>query len=105
MDQLFLLDVAGTADGDPTGALLQYGALGVLTILAVFAVRVMYARLVAAYEREKERADRLENELRQLNEMIRNDYVGTIGNATRAIADANEAVSNALSAVRRDGRR
>lgn len=105
MNPLYLLEVAETANADPTGILLQYGALGVLTLLAVFAVRVMYARLVAAYEREKERADRLEGELRQLNSMIRSEYVGTIGNATRAIADANEAVSNALSAVRRDGRR
>jgi hypothetical protein len=100
-----LLDFAETANADPTGILLQYGALGVLTLLAVLAVRVMYVRLVAAYEREKERADRLESELRQLNQMIRSEYVGTIGNATRAIADANEAVTNALSAVRRDGRR
>jgi len=90
---------------DPTGALLQYGALGVLTLLAVIAVRVMYLRMVQQYDRERERADRLEAELRELNTTIRGDYVGTIGNATRAISEATDAVSNALAAVRRDGRR
>jgi len=91
---------------DPTTVLLQYGALGVVVIFAIVAVRVMYLRIVQAYEYERARADRLEKELRELNATIRGDYVGTIGSATRAITEATEAVSNALSAVRhRDGRR
>lgn len=97
--------LAQVTSADPTSVLLQYGALGVMVLAAGIAVRVMYGRLVSAYEREKERADRLETELRQLNQMVRNEYVGTIGSATRAIADANQAVTNALSAVRWDGRR
>lgn len=75
-------------------ALLQYGAIGVIAIVSMAAVRVLYAKLNGAYERERDRADRLEQELRQLNEAIRNDYVHTIGDATRAVADA-------LAAVRR----
>lgn len=99
------LFLAQTQD-DPTSVLLQYGALGVLTLLAVIAVKIMYQRMVQQYDRERERADRLEQELRDLNSTIRGDYVGTIGNATRAITEATDAVSNALAAVRhRDGRR
>lgn len=99
------LYLASQVTFDPTSVLLQYGALGVLTLLAVIVARLMYQRLDAAYEREKARADRLEDELRQLNQMIRSEYVGTIGTATRAIADAQDAVANALAAVRRDDRR
>lgn len=94
--------LAAETPSDPTGVLLQYGALGVLTLLAIIAVRVMYQREVAAYEHERDRADRLEQELRDLNATIRSEYIGTISQATRAIAEANEAVSNALAAVRRD---
>lgn len=90
---------------DPTSVLLQYGALGAISLFAVIAVRVMYQRIVQAYEYERARADRLEQELRELNATIRGDYVGTIGSATRAITEATDAVSNALAAVRRDGRR
>jgi len=90
---------------DPTSVLLQYGALGAIVIFAGIAVRVMYLRIVQAYEYERARADRLEAELRELNSTIRGDYVGTIGNATRAITEATDAVSNALAAVRRDGGR
>lgn len=72
--------------------LLQYGALGVMVIAAFIAVRVMYIRLQQAYDREKERSDRLEEELRHLNETIRKDYIETINQATRAVADALAAV-------------
>lgn len=82
----------------------QYGAIGVIAGLALAAVKVMFKREVAAYDRERLRADRLEEELKQLNTLIRDQYMTTIAQATRSIADANEAVANALSAVRRDSR-
>lgn len=74
--------------------LLQYGAIGVIALVSMAAVRVLYQKLNGAYERERDRADRLEEELRQLNAAVRNDYIHTIGDATRAVSDA-------LSAVRR----
>lgn len=87
---------------DPTDSLVQFGALGILSFLAIYAVKVMYQRMVLAYERELERADRLENELKSLNEAVRTQYIDTLTKATRAIADANDAVANALAAVRRE---
>lgn len=86
---------------NPDTIYAQYGAIGLVAALSVWAVRIMYARLLAAYEREKDRADRLEEELRKLNEMIRTDYVNTISRASSAMSDANRAIADALAAVRR----
>ena len=81
---------------DPvTGVFVQYGALGVVALLALAAVRVLFNRLSAAVDREQQRADRLEEELRKLNELIRGELIKSIGEATRAVADA-------LAAVRRN---
>lgn len=79
----------------------QYGAVGLIAALAVAAAKIMYGKLLVAYERERERADRLEEELRKLNEVIRTDYVNTISRASQAMSDANRAVADALAAVRR----
>lgn len=84
-----------------TDVFLQYGALGAIALMALAAVKVMYGKSQEALVRERERADRLEEELRKLNEMVRSDYVGTIARASQAMADANRAVSDALAAVRR----
>ena len=86
---------------NPDNIYAQYGAIGLVAALSVWAVRIMYAKLQAAYEHERERADRLEEELRRLNEVIRTDYVSTISRASQAMSDANRAVADALAAVRR----
>lgn len=86
-------------------AFLQYGAIGAIALVALYAVRALYTRqqvnFEAQIERERERADRLEDELRKLNEMVRSDYIETISRASQAIVDANRAVSDALAAVRK----
>lgn len=95
-----------------TTALVQFGAVGVLALLGLIVARVLYTkltdnqseelrRLTDESARERARADRLEEELRRLNEVIRTDYVATIGRASQAMADANRAVTDALAAVRR----
>lgn len=92
--------------------LLQYGAVGVIALLGVIVARVLYKQLkdnhaeelrrtLDTMERERQRADRAEEELRRLNETIRTDYVSTISRASQAMADANRAVTDALAAVRR----
>jgi dihydrodipicolinate synthase/N-acetylneuraminate lyase len=87
---------------DPvTGVLVQYGAVGVIALLGILVSRVLFARLNQALDREIARADRYEDELRKLNETVRTEYVTTLASAAQAIQDANQAVSNALSAVRR----
>lgn len=84
-----------------TGVLIQYGAVGVVALLALAAVRVLYTRLSATIDRETGRADRLEEELRKLNEAVRGEYITTITQSAQAINDANRAVADALAAVRR----
>lgn len=89
------------AEDPVSGALLQYGAVGVIALLGILVSRVLFNRLQQALDRETARADRLEGELRMLNETVRTEYVTTLAAASHAIQDANRAVADALSAVRR----
>jgi len=91
------------AEADPVSALLlQYGAVGVLALFALAAVRVLFARLSAELESHKQRGDRLELELIKINEAVRNEYLTTIAQSARATSDASQAVANALAALRKD---
>lgn len=72
--------------------LLQYGAIGVISLICIAAVRILFNKLTEALEHERERADRLEEELRKLNKTVHDEYLSTIADATRAIADALAAV-------------
>jgi len=87
---------------DPTDVLLQYGAIGVFAIFCAVAVRVLFAKLSAELESHKQRGDRLELELIKVNEAVRNEYLSTIAQSSRATAEASQAVANALAALRRD---
>lgn len=71
-----------------TEVFVQYGALGVIALLALIAVRVLFARVTATADLERARADRLEEELRKLNATIQERYVSTLSEATRAISAA-----------------
>lgn len=68
--------------------LLQYGPLGVIALVCFMAIRTMYNAFQKSYDRERERADHLAEELRLLNEAVRGQYLTTLSEATRAIADA-----------------
>lgn len=98
-----MLVAAAAPTGPPTADSLwwQYGAIGAFVVLSLAAVRVLFNRLIAINERETARADRLEEELRKLNETVRNEYLGTIATSSQAISDANRAITDALAAVRR----
>lgn len=73
--------MAGATDG-----LLQFGAVGIVAILALGAVRILFARLTAALEREIARADRLEKALLDSNQAVQDKYLGTVADATRVMA-------------------
>lgn len=83
--------------GDPAGLFAQYGAIGIIATLALIAVKVLFQYNIDALRRERERSDRLEEELRKLNELVRTDYVTTIAQASKAIGDANSVVTGVLS--------
>lgn len=75
--------------GDPVEvALIQYGAVGAIAIMALLAVRVLFNKITAELEYHRLRGDKAEEELRKLHEVVRNEYLGTLARATEAIADA-----------------
>lgn len=84
MNSPWLISLAAEADT----ALLQYGAVGLIAAIALGAVRVLFKRETAAYDREKDRADRLEAELTKLNTAIQERYLVALNDATRAVAEA-----------------
>lgn len=75
------------AAGGVTDVFVQYGALGTVALLALLAVRVLFQREVLALDTERKRADRLEEELRQLNRTVQERYVTTLTEATKAMGE------------------
>jgi hypothetical protein len=70
------------AQADASPVFLQYGAIGAVALLASWWAWTMYKRETANSDRERERADRLETELRQLHESIHERYIPTLTNLT-----------------------
>lgn len=66
---------------------VQYGALGAALLVAIAAVKVLFNREVEAHKREQERADRLEAELRQLNEQLRTQVVEKLATSTQVLGE------------------
>lgn len=96
--RLWMIVSAAPPPADPvTNTLIQYGAVGVVALMALAAVKVLFDRMKAAQDRETARADRLEEELRRLNETIRTEYAGTLARTTQVVADATRAVADAAA--------
>jgi hypothetical protein len=72
----------------------QYGALGATLLVAIAAVKVLFNREVEAHKREQERADRLETELKSLNEILRTQVV-------EKLAASNQVLAEVLTVLRR----
>jgi 16S rRNA C967 or C1407 C5-methylase (RsmB/RsmF family) len=87
---LQVIDLA-QAGADTTTVFVQYGALGVIALLALGAVRVLFQREVKALDLERQRADRLEDELRRLNATVQERYMSTLTEATRVMGDVLDA--------------
>jgi len=71
---------------DPTGAVdlsvfAQYGVLGILTLMLIFFAR-------GAYQRERDRADRLETEVQRLHELILDKVIPALQSASQAAEDS-----------------
>lgn len=72
----------------PSDVLAQYGALGVMVIAAGAIIRVLFQREIAAHDREKQRADRMEAEVSRLNAVIQDKMLPILHEATVAISEA-----------------
>jgi hypothetical protein len=84
--------LAQTAGLGPSEVFLQYGAIGAFVVVLGLAVRILYNRAAEDLTYHRNRADRLEEELRALNATVRNEYLATISKATEAISDALAAI-------------
>ncbi len=82
-----LLAVAPAAGFDPAGILVQYGAIGVFLLITLGVVRVLFLREVDAHTRERERADRLEAELRAQNQALVEKILPVLSAATHAMSE------------------
>ncbi len=67
--------------GSIVGIVLQYGILGIAALVLFFVSRRLY-------EREQARADRLEADVRRLNELMVEQMVPALTRSTEAVASA-----------------
>jgi len=58
-----------------TAAFIQYGALGAITLVSLFAVRHLFNQLQADKQRESDRADRNEVALSDLNRAVQEKII------------------------------
>ena len=89
--------VLAKALADATSAqqgLLQYGAIGAIALIALYAVKVMFQRQVQSHERERAeyiaRCDRAEQQLAQINQLLRDQMVAQLTRATDVIGRVAE---------------
>jgi len=80
------MGVAGA--GVDLSLLYQYGGLLFLSVVALAAVRVLFNREAKALDLERERADRLEDELRKLNATIAEKMIPVVTQATTTMERA-----------------
>lgn len=69
------------------GAWLNFGAMGLLAFVLFLGYRALLSFAQGAYQRERDRADRLAEELRVLNTELRDRYVPTMTEAVRVLGD------------------
>lgn len=89
---LHVLFAPAESGGLDPSVLLQYGAVGFVALAGIYATITLFNRLIVALERERLRADRLESELRNLNQTTQELMMGALRDATTAVAEALDAV-------------
>jgi hypothetical protein len=86
---LVLAEASSAQDG-----LLQYGAIGAIALLALYAVKIMFTRQVQNHDRERAeltaRCDRAETQLAQINQLLRDQLVAQLTRATDVIGRVAE---------------
>jgi hypothetical protein len=76
----------------PQDIFLQYGAIGTVALLALLAVAKLFARQVMQHERDIARADKAEEQLNELNVLIRDQLVASLTRATDVIGRATDVI-------------
>ena len=76
------------AETDPLSSLMQYGVLGIFSVLLIIFGRSLI-------KREQDRADRLDEEVTRLNNLIQEKTIPALLSATQAI-QASQAILQAM---------
>lgn len=83
---------ADTAASDPLALLLQYGVLGIFAVLLI-----MYTR--GSINREREKGDRAEAQVKELNDFIRNELLPKQVEATLHYKQVAEVLEEAIQLI------
>lgn len=67
--------------------LVQYGAVGLLAVAAMFWAWTLFRQASENMKRERERADRLEAEVKKLNDDIHEKYIPVLTRVTDVLQD------------------
>ncbi|MEV0357095.1 hypothetical protein AB0H71_13640 [Nocardia sp. NPDC050697] len=86
---LFLLSQAQPME-PVSGTLVQYGAVGIIALVALTAVAVMWKRMSQMNDAERARGDRLEAELLGQNKLISSEFSGVLVRATEAMREVTD---------------
>ena len=87
------MDATLAADsGDPVGMLLQYGVLGIFAVLLI-----LYAK--SSIAREQDRSERAENQVKELNEFVRNELLPKQVEATLLHQQVAEVLGEAVELI------
>lgn len=87
----FLLAQQDTA---PSGGAMfaEYGILGAISAAMFVALRMLWTRIDRQLDEERQRGDRLEAQLSEVNKFISQELSGLLVRATLAMRDVTEAV-------------
>lgn len=90
---LLLLAQGVAGAGVDLSLIYQYGGLLFLSVVALAAVRVLFTRETKALDLERERADKLQDELRKLNETIQEKFVPALERSSQTVERALRLIS------------
>ena len=88
----WLADTSSAPSLDP---LWQYGAIGLMLGCAIVGIRILYRRETDAHDADRARAEKAEQEVTRLNELIRVQYVERLDEAQKALQEAVTALNRA----------
>lgn len=83
---------------------LQYGAIGLVALVALAAGVRLFTRQIQMHERDIARADRAEEELSKLNELIRDRLIVQLTQTADAVSRAAEVMAELRHDERRGSR-
>lgn len=92
MQHFLFWAASGTDPSDPVLTLVQYGALGIIVVLLV-----IYTR--GSVTRERERSDKAESQVKELNDFIRNEMLPKQVEATLLHKQVAEVLEEAIQLI------